>query len=76
MTATSPSDATDDAGRIRECYRCDRTIAPEFLFRIEVEPSATLTDKYATSVRYCCENCAAAMNLSAFSAQWKANARR
>nr|WP_247729189.1 hypothetical protein [Halovivax limisalsi] len=60
----------------RECYRCDRTVAPTSLFTIEVVPPDTLSEKYADSVRYCCEHCAAGMNLSDFSRQWAATSRQ
>ncbi|MFC3957144.1 hypothetical protein [Halovivax cerinus] len=56
--------------RNEECYRCDRAVAPAFLFKVSVEPSSGLSKKYGNSVRYCCEHCAAAMNLSDFSHQW------
>ncbi|MFC3958071.1 hypothetical protein [Halovivax cerinus] len=62
--------------RTHECYRCDRDVAPALLFRVTVEAPGMLSGKYADSERYCCEHCAAAMNLSEFSWQVKTHARR
>ncbi|WP_247730993.1 hypothetical protein [Halovivax limisalsi] len=64
-----------EPARNRACYRCDRTVAPSALFRIEIAPPASLAEKYADAVRYCCEGCAAGMNLSDFSDRWEAAAR-
>nr|WP_247730279.1 hypothetical protein [Halovivax limisalsi] len=55
----------------RECYRCDRNEEPSHLFEITVEPSAAISGRYRESVRYCCVDCAAGMNLSEFSEGWK-----
>ncbi|MFC3957929.1 hypothetical protein [Halovivax cerinus] len=71
MTAAdASSDAHEYKPRGRECYRCNRDVAPHFLFRVTVESPAPLSEKYADGVRYCCEHCAAAMNLSDFSRRW------
>nr|WP_247731119.1 hypothetical protein [Halovivax limisalsi] len=65
-----------DSTRPRECYRCDRDVAPSALFRVAVEPPSVLSARYARSVRFCCPHCAAAMNLSDFADCWKAHAKR
>nr|WP_247729353.1 hypothetical protein [Halovivax limisalsi] len=70
------SGGAGESARNRECYRCGRTVASSCCFTIEIEPPAGLSSKYADSVRYCCEDCAAGMNLSDFSRRWKASARR
>ncbi|MFC3960047.1 hypothetical protein [Halovivax cerinus] len=72
----SAGGGTRDTSRTRECYRCDRDVAPQLLFRVDVQSPDHLSEKYADSVRYCCEHCAAAMNLSDFSDRWKAHAKR
>ncbi|ELZ11698.1 hypothetical protein C479_06572 [Halovivax asiaticus JCM 14624] len=69
-------DSAGEPAPDRECYRCDRNAAPQFLFRIDVTPPEPLSAKYADSVRHCCEHCVAAMNLSEFLEQVKARARR
>ncbi|MFC3959657.1 hypothetical protein [Halovivax cerinus] len=72
MTSAEASSGDDGyKPRGRECYRCDRDVAPQLLFRLTVESPATLSAKYADTVRYCCEHCAAAMNLSDFSRRMK-----
>lgn len=43
---------TGETSSNRQCYRCDRNVAPLLLFTIEVAPPATLSEKYADSVRY------------------------
>ncbi|ELZ08325.1 hypothetical protein C479_13338 [Halovivax asiaticus JCM 14624] len=76
---TSVERARDGAGDMspdRECYRCDRDVAPTRLFRLVAEPPAALSSDYQTAERFCCPDCAAAMNLSEFSEQLKARARR
>ncbi|WP_247730824.1 hypothetical protein [Halovivax limisalsi] len=67
---------TGETPRNGTCYRCGRTVAPPALFRIDVAPPAALVEKYADAVRYCCEGCAAGMNLSDVSRRWTASARR
>ncbi|MFC3959231.1 hypothetical protein [Halovivax cerinus] len=75
MTAAdASSDAPEYKPRGRECYRCTRDVAPQFLFRVTVESPAPLSETYADGVRYCCEDCAAAMNLSDFSRRMKRHA--
>ncbi|WP_049907283.1 hypothetical protein [Halovivax asiaticus] len=69
-------DETGDASHDRECYRCDRDVAPPRLFRLVAEPPDTLSHDYQTAERFCCPDCAAAMNLSEFSERLKARARR
>ena len=69
-------DGTGDAPRKRECYRCDRDVAPARLFRLVAEPPAALSHDYQTAERFCCADCAAAMNLSEFSERLKARAER
>ncbi|MFC3959991.1 hypothetical protein [Halovivax cerinus] len=77
MTSARQSTANaDESPDPRECYRCDRPTVPEFLFRVRVEPPDLPPTKYAPSERYCCEHCAAAMNLSEFSQEWKNGASR
>ena len=61
------SDGTGDPPRSQGCYRCDRGVAPARLFRVDVEPPEPLEAEYRHAVRYCCPDCAAAMNLSEFS---------
>lgn len=63
-----------DSIRVRQCYRCDRTVAAPRLFQIDVEPPSVFVEKYAQSVRYCCVDCAAGMNLFGFSDSWKQHA--
>ncbi|WP_247730791.1 hypothetical protein [Halovivax limisalsi] len=77
MTAVERS-GTGARGPSRDygCYRCDRDVAPSRLFRIDVSPPESLSERYADSIRYCCADCAAGMNLSAFSERWNAHARR
>ncbi|WP_247728949.1 hypothetical protein [Halovivax limisalsi] len=70
------SGGAGDSPRDRGCYRCDRTVAPTRCFRVEVTPPDPLSETYTVAVRYCCEHCAAAMNLSAFSERVKARAGR
>ena len=70
------SDGAGDATRDRECYRCDRNVAPARLFRLVCEPPAALSHDYQTAERFCCPDCAAAINVSEFSEQLKARARR
>lgn len=65
-----------DSTRARRCYRCDRNVAPPRLFRIDVEPPAVFAEKYADSVRYCCVDCAAGMNLFDFSDRWRQHAKQ
>ncbi|MFC3958812.1 hypothetical protein [Halovivax cerinus] len=74
--ATATSSASGEGPCTRECYRCDRDVDPDVLFRISVEPPGMLSKRYGDAVRYCCEHCAAAMNLSEFSEQVKRHARR
>ncbi|ELZ07153.1 hypothetical protein C479_15257 [Halovivax asiaticus JCM 14624] len=69
-------DGTGDATPARECYRCDRDVAPSQLFRVDVEPPDALAREYRPSMRYCCPDCAAAMNLSEFSDWMKSRPRR
>ncbi|WP_148680559.1 hypothetical protein [Halovivax ruber] len=69
------SDGTGDAPRSQGCYRCDRNVAPSRLFRVDIEPPEVLEGDYRHSVRYCCPDCAAAMNLSEFSDRVKKSAR-
>ncbi|ELZ09134.1 hypothetical protein C479_12132 [Halovivax asiaticus JCM 14624] len=70
------SDGTGESAHDRECYRCDRDVAPARLFRLVSEPPAALSHDYQTGERFCCPDCAAAMNLSEFSERLKARARR
>nr|WP_256531310.1 hypothetical protein [Halovivax cerinus] len=74
--ATATSRASGEGPRTRECYRCDRDVDPDVLFRVSVEPPRMLSKTYGTSVRYCCEHCAAAMNLSEFSEGVKEHAEQ
>ena len=69
-------DGAGDEASDRECYRCDRDVAPRRLFRITTEPPASLSQDYQTAERFCCPDCAAGMNLSEFSEQLKARAGR
>ncbi|AGB16504.1 hypothetical protein Halru_1906 [Halovivax ruber XH-70] len=69
-TSDGPGDSTHD----RECYRCDRDVAPARLFRLVSQPPTALSRDYQTAERFCCPDCAAAMNLSEFSARLKARA--
>ncbi|ELZ10873.1 hypothetical protein C479_08678 [Halovivax asiaticus JCM 14624] len=70
------SDGTGESTPDRECYRCDRDVAPARLFRVTTEPPAALSHDYQTAERFCCPDCAAGMNLSEFSERLKAHARR
>ena len=63
-------DGAGDGTRDRECYRCDRDVAPALLFRIDVAPPDALAD-YAHSVRFCCQDCVAAMGMLEFTEEWK-----
>ncbi|AGB17394.1 hypothetical protein Halru_2823 [Halovivax ruber XH-70] len=70
---TSVEQTYDGAGEDvhdRECYRCDRNVEPARLFRVTVEPPETMAVEYRDSERFCCPDCAAAMNLSEFSEEW------
>ncbi|ELZ11134.1 hypothetical protein C479_07493 [Halovivax asiaticus JCM 14624] len=69
-------DGTGDRAPDRECYRCDRDVAPARLFRLVAEPPAALSHEYQTAERFCCPDCAAAINLSEFAERVKARARR
>lgn len=74
--AEEPNDGEDGTSPTRECYRCDRSVAPPFCFTVRVEAPAALSEKYADSTRYCCEHCAAAMNLSDIARRWTASIGR
>ncbi|AGB17090.1 hypothetical protein Halru_2508 [Halovivax ruber XH-70] len=63
-----------DVARDRECYRCDRDVAPPRLFRVDVEPPEIFSADYAHSVRYCCPDCIAAMGMLEFTERWKEEA--
>ncbi|AGB17675.1 hypothetical protein Halru_3109 [Halovivax ruber XH-70] len=69
-------DGTGETVSDRECYRCDRDVAPARLFRVTTEPPAALSHDYQTAERWCCPDCAAGMNLSEFSERLKARAGR
>ena len=64
-------DGTGEGTSERECYRCDRDVAPARLFRLVCEPPAALSHDYQTAERLCCPDCAAAINVSEFSEQLK-----
>ncbi|MFC3959493.1 hypothetical protein [Halovivax cerinus] len=76
MKSIEATSGARETTQLRECYRCDRDVGPAELFRIDVAPPAMLEARYADSVRYCCEHCAAAMNLSEFSEWVKTGARQ
>ncbi|WP_247731368.1 hypothetical protein [Halovivax limisalsi] len=49
----------------RECYRCDRDVATDELFRVVVQPPAS-SERFAAATRFCCADCVAGMGMLEF----------
>lgn len=59
-------EATADSPTDHECYRCDREVGADQLFRLSIQPPEVLSDRYARSTRWCCPDCVAGMGLQEF----------